>query len=698
MKKKLLGFFLSVLCLTVAFSVSVSALTPSYSSTKSYELDTDGTTINVPAGYVQDGSFGNASFGLELPISAPEDFCFKNGYFYILDSGNGRVIKLNSKMKAVTVIDKVLDVNEELTFTGAQGIALDDEENIYITDTENYRILKISQNGKLIIKIERPDEALKGNELPFRACKIQVSNTGEIFTTVDGINLGIFVFSPDGVFSKFVGSTPIVTTANVLYYYALRIIMTPEQIRNRMQNTPLKVHNFCIDDERFVYTVSQNDSTISQGGMVRYLNYNGNNILDSSIIYGDVKPGDDWNVKTAFAAVETDGNGNIFLLDRGRNKVFYYSDRGKIMTVFGGKGSQTGTFEQPIDILYNDGSVYVLDKGRNAIYKYIPTEYMNALITASNSLKLRDLENSLDLWKKVQNLNSNSLYSYYGMGLAYQLDGDYLNAMKCFQKADDKENYSEAFAEYRNQLLKKYGGVIVTAIAVLLAGIIAVIIFIKKKLKEANDNSDGAYSPLENKWLLPIYCLRHPVDGFEQFRNRHLYFMPLATAIVLFWMVVAIVKSYLTAYIYNSVDVNTYNPLSTVLSTVGLFLIFVVSNWCIASFIEGKGTFRYIFCMTAYSLIPYIIAELICIPLSYALTADEAIFITIIKAIGIIWSAVVIYLGIYAIHQFSAGKTFGSLILTAVGMVIILFVLIMIYTLLQQAFGFVYSLYVEATL
>ncbi len=698
MKKKLLGFFLSVLCLAVAFSVSVSALTPSYSATKAYELDTDGDTINVPAGYVGDGSFGNASFGLELPISAPEDFCYKNGYFYILDSGNGRVIKLDSDMKAVTTIDGVISGNETLQFTGAQGLAVDDRENIYIADTENYRILKLSQQGRLLKQIVRPDEALKGNELPFRVCKIQVSNNGEIYTTVDGINLGIFVFSPDGVFSKFIGSTPIVTTANVLYYYALRIIMTPEQIRNRMQNTPLKVHNFCIDEERFVYTVSQNDSTISQSGMVRYLNYNGSNILDSDIVYGDVKPGENWDVKTAFAAVETDGNGNVFLLDGGRNKVFYYSDRGKIMTVFGGGGQQTGTFEQPIDILYNNGDVYVLDKGRNAIFKFIPTEYMKALTTAANSLKERDLENSLALWKKVQSLNSNSLYAYYGMGLAYQLDGDYLNAMECFKMADDKENYSEAFVEYRNQLLKEYGGLFVAGIAVFIVIIVLIICFIKKKIRKAKAQSQDAYSPLENRWLLPIYCLRHPVDGFEQFRNRKLYFMPLSVAIVLIWMVVAIIKSYLTAYIYNSVDVNSYNPLSTVLSTVGLFLTFVVSNWCIASFIEGKGTYKHIFCMTAYSLIPYITTELICIPLSYLLTADEAIFITIIQAIGLIWSAAVIYLGTYAIHQFSAGKTFCSLILTIIGMVIILFVLIMIYTLLQQAFGFVYSLYVEATL
>ena len=145
MKKKLLRFFLSVLCISVAFSVSVSALTPSYNPTKTYELDTDGATINVPTGYVQNGSFGNASFGLELPISAPEDFCFKNGYFYILDSGNGRVVILNSDMKATATIDGVKRGDETLKFIGAQGIAVDNEENIYIADTENYRILKFTK-------------------------------------------------------------------------------------------------------------------------------------------------------------------------------------------------------------------------------------------------------------------------------------------------------------------------------------------------------------------------------------------------------------------------------------------------------------------------------------------------------------------------------------------------------------------------
>ena len=697
MKKKLLRFSLVIFCLIIAFSVSVSALTPSFSSTKSYELDTDDSTINVPVGFVQDGIFGNDSFGLEMPVSSPEDFCLKNGYFYVLDSGNGRVVKINSDMKAVNVIDCVKSGDTTLKFKGAKGIAVDDEDNIYVADTDNYRVLKFSQQGELIMTIKRPDEALKGNNVPFRATKIQVSNIGEIYITVDGINLGIFVFDINGVFSKFVGSTPIVSTANVLYYYALRAILTPEQIRNRMQNTPLKVHNFCIDGERFIYTVSQNDDSVSQDGMVRCLNYNGSNVLDTSIVYGDVEEGSNKKVRTSFVAVETDGNGNIFLLDQGRNKVFYYSDRGKIMSVFGGKGEQTSTFELPVDIAYDNGSVYVLDKGRNCISKFVPTTYMNSLITAVSSLKERNLENSLDLWKKVQGQNSNSMYSYYGMGLSYQLDGDYENAMKCFKMANDKDNYSKAFSEYRNKLLKKYGGLIIAGIALLIILITVLVKSIKKRIKNSNKPSE-AYSPLENKWLLPIYCLRHPVDGFEQFKNRKLDFMPLATVIVLFWMAIEILKSYVTAYAFNGTDTKTYNPLSTVIATVGLFIVFVVANWCIASFIEGKGTFSHIYCMSAYALIPYIIAELICIPLSYILTANESIFMSIIVAIGLIWSAVLIYLGTYAIHQFSAGKTVGALLLTVVGMIIILFVLIMIYTLLQQAFGFVGSLYTEATL
>jgi len=126
--------------------------------------------------------------------------------------------------------------------------------------------------------------------------------------------------------------------------------------------------------------------------------------------------------------------------------------------------------------------------------------------------------------------------------------------------------------------------------------------------------------------------------------------------------------------------------------------VFVASNWGVASFLEGKGTFKDITVTTAYSLIPYIVAQIIAVPLSNILTAEEAVFITIINAIGLIWSGILLLGGLYAIHQYSISKTLWSIVLTAVGMLIILLVAVIFASLLQQAFGFFESLYTEITL
>ena len=71
---------------------------------------------------------------------------------------------------------------------------------------------------------------------------------------------------------------------------------------------------------------------------------------------------------------------------------------------------------------------------------------------------------------------------------------------------------------------------------------------------------------------------------------------------------------------------------------------------------------------------------------------------TIISVIGLLWSAVLLLGGLYAIHQYSFGKTLFSVLLTLIGMLIIVLVLVVFYTLIQQAFGFIHSLYQEATL
>ena len=52
----------------------------------------------------------------------------------------------------------------------------------------------------------------------------------------------------------------------------------------------------------------------------------------------------------------------------------------------------------------------------------------------------------------------------------------------------------------------------------------------------------------------------------------------------------------------------------------------------------------------------HIISVLINTLLSNVLTAEEQTFLQLISAVGILWSAIILLLGLQAIHQYSFGK------------------------------------------
>ncbi len=691
--KKIFCLFIALL-LTFSLGITAFADSPSYAPYYSYELNESGKSVVAPQGFIVSEIWNEKNLNLEVPLNGPKDFVIKNDEFYILDSGNSRIVKLNSKMKVTDIYQKFSDKDgNSIDFTGARGFDIDNNGNFVIADFENTRILMLSPEGGLVREIMRPDAVLQNNDFPFQVSKIKCGENGNIYATVDSMNLGIFVFDEYGRFDKFVANNPVVKTADVLLNYFYRSFMSTEQIRNRTQSTPLKVTNFCLDDEGFLYTVSQNANDTLQTGMVRRINYTDTNIIDSNIVFGDLEIDTDKNTKTLFNSVSVTSQGNIVLLDAGRGKVFYYSDNGYLISVFGGYGDRIGTFKEPVEVREYKDRIYVLDSAKNSITEFEPTEYMVTFCSAITLLKERKFEESLKKWKKVNLLNSNSEYAYYAMGLIYDLENDYKAAMDCFKLADNPIAYSNSFKEYRMQWLAENAVWIVVFVIVA----VVTILFIKKGIKKLFATNGKVYTPLETKWLFPIYTLRHPVDGFEQFKTRNIASVTLSLGIIAFWFIEEIASKYLTGFIFSGGNTD-FNPMAVLVATVGLYVVFVAANWCVASFLEGKGTLKDIIAATAYSLIPYIICKLLTLPLSNILTANEAVFITLVETIGLLWSAALLLGGIYAIHQYSFTKTLVSLILTLIGMIIIVFVLVIFYSLLQQAYGFIESLYQEITL
>ena len=650
---------------------------------------------------------------LGVSLSEPSDMQFvksDNGeeYIYILDSGNSRILKLDKDLD--TIIDIFANFKHKekgsFDFYGAQGMVIDDDESIYIADTQNERVFKSDRNGNVSLVITRPNDQLSDTEAPFQATKVLVDRKNLIYVICETINLGAFVFEQDGSFKSFFASNNVTATVDVVLNFLRKKFLTREQMKAIRKSTPISLTNFDVDDDGFIYTVTKTDSERVNNSfeeMVRKLNYQGDNVFtlnENSAGFGDYE----WDrqlkiTNTSFSDVDVDDDGYMNLIDEGRNKIFQYTDEGNLVTVFGGRSisrqEQLGRFSDPVAIESVGDKIYVLDSMENSITVFAPTEYTIALRKAYASLDSSDADKALENWQRVREFNSNSQYPYYGMGRAYEMMNDYENAMKYFKMANAKQEYSKAFKLYRKDLISDNIGIIVGVILLVIVLLFFGVKFFKKKMVAKHGE---AYSPLETKKGLPIYVLMHPVDGFEQFRTRNLHSVPIAIGLVVAFFLVRVFEFFATSFAFNNNRPIDYDMFATIISTVGLYVLFIIANWAVCTLANGKGRMKEIICVTAYALIPMMLTSFISVGLSHFMALDEAAFVTMVTFVGILWSAVVLVLGLYTIHQYSFGGTIASIILTVLGMAILGLLIVLFITLLQQCYSFIFSVYSELKL
>lgn len=691
MKSKLL---IMLLILVTVFITPLSVSAETFTPYLGYEINDYNESVASPIGYKFLKKYDSKSIGLEIDLESPQDMCIKNDSIYILDSGNGRIVQTTTDFTNATIIDNFIDKNGiSYDITGAKGITVGDDGAIYIADTSNYQILKF-KNGVIIQVIGKPDTAILSDDMTFNVTKVAVDFDDRLYAVAENINLGSFVFDKFGNFERFYGSNTVVQTSEVITNYIKKQFLTAEQRAGLISETPTIFSNFDIDKYGFVYTVTPDASGDSTTGIVRRLNYKGSDIISSDITFGDVeKDGVFWSesLHTEFSDVDIDDNEFINLIDKGRGKVFQYSPEGKLVAVFGGYGTQLGTFSIPVAIESLEDNIYVLDSEKKCIFSFEPTIYGQKLRTAILKTKNNESD-ALETWQEILNMNTNSQYAYYGIGTVYETQGDHKEAMEYFRLANAHKEYSKSFREYRKILVKENIGWTLFVIV----SIITILLFCLSKIsKKFILPENSAYSPIEVKSTFPIYTLRHPIDGFEQLRMRDVSSFIWIAIFVVSWFLVETWEFFGLGFSFNENRPQDYNIFVTFLSTIGLFVLFVIANWAICTLIEGKGSLKEITTVSAYSLFPMIVCSIIRIIVSNFLTIEESAFLSIIITVGIIWSICILFFGLQAIHQYSFGKTILSVFLTLIGMFVIAFLLIMFYSLMQQTISFAISLYEE---
>lgn len=698
--KKLL---IAVLCICMFASVfTVSAKDVEYAPYSGYEYNADRESVAAPATYIFDNLITYEDMGLETPLLNPTDMFWSGDTLYVLDADNSRVICLDENLKSKAVLENFTDASgETYNFLGAKGLAVTADNEIYIADTMNLRVLVTDESCVIKDVINKPETTLVGYDYTFDASKILVSTQGNIYVTAGSVNNGAFVFDENHEFSYFFGRSTVQRTADVLLNYIRKQFMTREQIRKLQNYSPATILNFDIDEKGFVYTVTK--SGASSAATLNKLNFSGKNIIKSEGIistYGDLEGVRNIlknNNFTSFADVDIDSEEFVHLLDEGRGKIFQYTQNGQLVSVFGGYGTQRGMFSKPIAIETIGNRVLVLDAGEGGIAEFTPTDYAILLREAFIDLDTSDPQRAIDLWEKVKTYNTNSLYPYYGLGMAYEKLGDYEEAMNNFYLASSNAEYSDAYHEYRKEYAADN---LVWILLIAVAAIVVVVIAVKlihKALVKASGNE--AFTVLENKYTFPIYTLTHPSDGFGQFKYRNeLPSYLLSAIIILAFFFIKVYEFFGTGYIFNVNEPEDYSILSTFIGSIAIYILFVIGNWAVCSLMDGNGKMKEIASVTAYALIPYIISILVNTVLSNFLTLDEGMILSIVTIIGVVWTAMILIVGLSQVHQYYIGKTVITTIFSVFAMIIIAVLVFLLFSLVQQVIYFASSIIEELQL
>lgn len=662
-----------------------------------YNYDVYNHEIPSAAGYIPVKAIRGEDLGVG-PFKNPTDiFVDSNNDIYIMDSGNKRIIVCNRNFKLKKVINKFFDANGEVQISEPEGIFVDKNGQIYVCDKGSKLVWIIDQEGKIVRSISKPVTDLKAAQKDFVPFKVVVDNAGVIYVLSLGSFEGAYMFDQNGLFLGFFGSNKVVVTWQLLVDRFWKSILTKEQKSSMVRYLPTECTSIDMGKDGFVYTCS-NISDMSEGE-IRKLNYLGENILwykkkGQTRDYGDIPKYYGKELEdTYFIDIDVTNDGFINALDYKRGRIFQYDQNANLLFICGGKGDQIGTFRDPVAIDSINNTLLVLDRLKATITVFEETQLGRLVHKATILYNDGKYDEAKSLWEQVHKMDFNFVLAHVGIGKALLRMNKFNDAMYYFRLANDKDGYSEAKENLRNDFLKRNFGVLATLFIIL---IIAIYVTYKKFRKPVT--AEEILTKKISKYKYPIHTMFHPFRGFEELKEERKGSIGLSLLIVFLFFLVAVINRQYTGFIFNPFRQDKINIISLFSSTVGIFFFWVLSNWMATTLMEGEGKFSEVWIFSAYSLVPYIICAVIAVIMSQFMIADEAMFINFVRMLGTLWAAVCLLNATKAVHQFSAGKTVAAMIISAIGVGIILFIIVLMLTLFGQLIDFIVNIYSEILL
>ena len=679
MLKKILAIAFSLTFLIGVFSFNVSA---SENTTYTYTISVDDEWIRT-----QDAYMASEIIFKDYDLSQPSDIFINGRNLYVADSGNSRIVIYNLDTKEKTFIG-------ESILSQPSGVFAKNDGTVYVADMGLKEVLVFNVDGSLKLKIVRPNESpLFSKSATFEPKNVVVTSQDNIFVVGTGSHEGIMQFSSDGEFQGFFAANKRHLS---LIERIQELLFTDEQKEQLLNRTSRPIENIDVTDRDLLCTVTQDagvttewrEATAKIENRIKIHNMAGVNILAAS---EDIH--DEWN----FVDVASGKDGFTYTLSY-TGVISEYDSQGNLLFSFGGRSMSTDrnglfTVAAAID-LDDNGFIYVLDKERGIVQVFYPTEYAALTHEATKILNKGDYEESEKIWKSILNLNGMSRVAHIGYGKSLMHQGNFKAALNEFKIANDKENYSDAFWEIRNEIINSILPYLLISLVVLFAVVYVYKAIAKKKGFKLIKKRE-IKSRLIKDILNVFDMLKHPIDNFYDLKVGTKGSVLSAAVIYIAVTLVFVVDTLFRGYLFapeNLSDLSIFPVLIMFIVPLGLF---IVGNSIVASINDGEGSFKNIFVITAYSLSPYLIITPFVVIASYGVTFNESFILDLIWFVGVAWSAVILFIGIMRTHDYNFGETVKNILITVFFMLMAVVAAAIMYVMWNALISFIKSVLVE---
>jgi len=599
-------------------------------------------------------------------LNDPQDLFIKDDLLYVADTGNKRVLRID------------LNGNFEVLLTNLgepTGVHVDQNNQLYVADRVNRTITIYDETMNLLQTISRPTEPIFGLNTPFVPLKVASGPRGVIYVTGEGSVSGVMQFNRHGDFLGFLATNP---TQRSLYRQILEFFN-----QDLAPITPVSPENLSIDEKGSVFTTSRTE----------------NMPLKKFNIASRIVVAPNHYTENFPSAVHVNDFGNIYTITES-GIVHEYDTSGNLLFVFGETSASTeilGIFNRAVDIVTDSNyNLIVLDRGRGQI-QILERSAFTALVHDGLKSLNQGIYNVTE-WENILRMNSVFALANSVIARTYFRTGDYQTALTYYEIAQDRDGYSDSFWQVRNSFLTAYLG---TFLAIGMAfGVVYIVL-------NQIDKKYAIYKPLRDydtklneikiirELRLGNKVFRHPIDTFHEIKHEGKASIKSASILYGLYVILNVLAVLLTGFLFNTNSLETYNILTSFLSSFGILMLFVFSNYLISTLSNGEGWFKDIYIGTAYALMPYIIMTIPLILLSHAFTLNEIFIYQSILFIRDGWMYLLIVLMVLEIHNYRFRELFKNLLLTVFTMIVIVAIMLLIYLLVNQMYDYMSSIIKE---